>query len=232
MRCTITKFDGGFREQYSIGAVESADFYSGAFARICFRDGREEKTFYFHYQNKAKLSFGPGPYQAQFGIPFSLDGKLMFYYTWEKGVEAISLETDKTVWRLHAKHAGRIAVFESYLIVIQQGISVLKVDIATGQILARIGCNVHHRFDLIGPYQLIDSIRGRVSVLDTRDMSIRKKYPEERINPNHLPTCIIREAELTGEILTISGFENQPIPSCVEPTYFSRVIDECFYEGL
>ena len=232
MKHSIRQFPGGFEETYPLGAVERAIFRSEASATVFFRDGREEINLRFRSPGKTRLPYGPGPYQAQFGIPFSPDGKLMFYYTWENGVEAISLETGKAVWRVHARHAGRISVYESYLIVIQQGIAVLKVDLATGQLLARIGCDVHRRFDLTGPYQLIDSIRGRVSVLDTRDMSVRKKYPAERINPKHLPTCIIREAELTGTVLTISGFENGPFPVDAEPAYFSRVIDDRFFEGL
>ena len=227
MEHTISYFDGGFKEQYPSGAVEAAFFYYEASATVCFRDGRE-----------TKLPLNPSSYQAQFGIPFSMDGKLMFFYTWEKGVEAISLETGKTVWELRAKHAGRIAVYESYLIVIQQALAILKVEIETGQILARIGCDVHHRFDLVGPYQLIDSIRGKVSVLDTRDMSVRKSYPKERVNPHRFPTCIIREIELKGETLSVSGFENDPPRRYTEPQkwhdpqYFTRVIDEQFYEGL
>ena len=228
MNHTITKFEGGFKEQYPSGAVEEAFFEYESSVTVLFRDGR-----------KRQLPLNPSSYQMQFGIPFSLDGKLLFFYTWEKGVEAICLETGETVWRLRAKHASRIAVYESYLIVIQQGIAVLKVEIATGRILARIGCDVSRRFDLIGSYQLIDSIRGKVCILDTGDMSIRKSYQNGCINPNHYPTCIIQSAELKGNVLSISGFEEggpqtwtEPGGRFKPPIYFTRVIDEHFYEGL
>ena len=159
----------------------------------------------------------------------------MSCFSWEKGVEAISLETGETVWKLRARHAGRIAVYDTYIIVIQQEIAVLKVDIATGEILARIGCDAEDRFDLEGPYQLIDSIRGKLSVLDTRDMTVKKKYSRDVVDPNHLPTCIIREAKLEGEKLIIAGFEQAATPLGApyqKPDFFERVIDEHFHEGL
>ena len=168
-------------------------------------------------------------YQHQFGVPFSFDGKLLFFYTWEKGVEAISLETGETVWKLHAKHAGRIAVYDSYIIVIQQEIAVLKVDIGTGEILARIGCDAEDRFALGGPYQLIDSIRGKLSVLDTRDMTVKKTYSKNVIRPQGWDTLIL-DAVLKDKVLTLSGWEyiKTDGQNRAEPKRFSRVIDDSF----
>ena len=220
MGIVVEKKQDGFFETLSDGDITSARFFFDGLSEIYYANGR-----------KLTIPQCGDVYQRQFGIPFSLDGKLMFYYSWEKGVEAISLETGETVWKLRAKHAGRIAVYDTYIIVIQQEIAVLKVDIGTGEILARIGCDAENRFDLEGPYQLIDSIRGKLSVLDTRDMTVRKKYSRDIVNPNHLPTCIIREAKLEGNVLSIFGFE-ESAQSYNAPDYYTRVIDKSFSEGL
>lgn len=224
MGIVVEKKQDGFFETLSDGDITSARFFFDGLSEIYYANGR-----------KLTIPQCGDVYQRQFGIPFSLDGKLMFYYSWEKGVEAISLETGVPIWKLRAKHAGRIAVYDTYIIVIQQEIAVLKVDIATGEILTRIGCDAERRFDLEGPYQLVDSIRGKLSVLDTRDMTVRKKYSPLRINPNRLPSCVIREAKLEGNVLSISGFEERATPlgsPFQEPTLFTRVIDENFSEGL
>jgi hypothetical protein len=224
MNRNITFIKDGFIELYPLGVVKKAVFYYNSSVEIHFCDGRE-----------MKMPLNVSSYQHQFGVPFSFDGSLLFFYTWENGVEAISLETREPVWKLRARHAGRIAVYDTYIIVIQQEIAVLKVDIATGEILARIGCDAEDRFALEGPYQLIDSIRGKLSVLDTRDMTVKKTYSKKDISPQGWDTLLL-DAELKKDILTISGWifdnENADKTGNHKPNRFTRVLDEHFSEGL
>ena len=101
----------------------------------------------------------------------------------------------------------------------------MKIDISDGQLLATIksGTILRH-YKLIDSFVLVNSVRGKLSLLDTKQMEIIKQYSKKIFDPANYPATLLR-AELHKNQLIIHGGLDQSI-DVNGWTAFQRVIDE------
>jgi|GEM_PF-2093005 len=216
----IKYIDGGFIEIIENGIVEKV---------ICDYDG--VCTVYFYDKPPKELNVGCSSYNRQFGMPVSDDGCKLFVSSWEKGLFAYDIMSGSVLWQLKDKKITSIVVHPTYVVTRKDETSIIKLDIESGKVLAEIKSGtIVSQFDLGGSYILVNSIKGKLSVVDTEKMLIIKKYSPKVVNPSNCLSMLIQNAVLKGNVLIVSGVEDYPNKEygVSAPRPFERVIDADF----
>lgn len=174
-------------------------------------------------------------YNEQYGIPVSLDGRMLFVGSWEKGLTAYDTVTGERKWRYRPARIRSIFVYSDFLVVCRCGAALLKLDSHTGELIweKKSGTMEEiHRLD--DRYFFVDCLRGKYCVMDAMTMEIVKVYSPKTVNPSDCLSHVIREACLREGRLYIEGFEDYPNrnyrDSC--QSNFYREIDPDFYGDL
>lgn len=193
--------------------------------RVVCKYGENATVIFCNHPPKELKIVECSSYQSQFGTPVSHDGNTLFVSSWEKGLYAYDIPSGKLLWRLKGARMTEISVYPSYLVVLQSDKAIHKIDISDGQLLATIksGTILRH-YKLIDSFVLVNSVRGKLSLLDTKQMEIIKQYSKKIFDPANYPATLLR-AELHKNQLIIHGGLDQSI-DVNGWTAFQRVIDE------
>lgn len=223
----IDYFNGGFVEILENNVIEKV---------VCYYNGISK--IYFYDRPPKELVLGCSSYNSQYGIPVSRDGRKLFIGSWEKnlgglgkGLYAYDIMSGSKLWELSEGKIRDIFVYIDYLIVLKANASVYKLDINNGKVLTEIKSgSIEKLFDLSGSYILVNSIKDKLSVVDTENMSVIRNYGQKVVNPEDCLSLLIQNAVLQGTTLTVSGIENYPNKNynVSPPRSFIRIIDENF----
>ena len=147
----IQKFDGYFEEYITSPIISKVTCpYVGGLCSVHFRDG-----------NVYTLNTVADGYNSQFGIPVSLDGKVLFVSSWETGLHAYSITTGEEIWHFKSTRIKAIYVAETYVVAIRYGESILKLNIADGTKIGELRSGtIECSFGLEFPYILIDTLHS------------------------------------------------------------------------
>lgn len=170
-------------------------------------------------------------YLSQYGLPISEDGELLFISSWEDGLTALRTEDGTVVWHHPGGKMTRVFVFLQFVVAVRNGKAIMKFDLATGQVLEEIkSTTIERAFYLRDDYLLVDTVKGRLSVLAVRPLCVVKRYQKQAVNPNGCLSLVIRNAFLRDNTLWIAGFEECPNKNiCDEKQYpFERLLDPAF----
>jgi WD40 repeat protein len=194
----------------------------------------ESCTVYFYDRPSKELKVRCSSYNSQFGLPVSEDGRLLFVSSWEEGLFTYDIMSGAILWHLKDKKITSIVVYPSYIITQKFGASIIKLDINNGKILGEIKSGtIEMQFPLSGSYILVNSIKGKLSVVDTDKMLVAKNYSTKIVNPLDCLSLLIQDAQIQNEALMISGIEDYPNKRCESssPKPFVRAIDSNFWSG-
>ncbi len=189
-------------------------------------------TIFFKSGSTKTVMANCAGYNSQYGTPVSDDGRKLVIGAWEKrqGLRCYSLENGNMVWQIHIPRIRQIFCFSDYLAVLEAKKALLKINLNNGEVLAQIcSSTIENQFLISNHLVFVDSIKGTPCVVNTESMRIVKVYPLPVVNPNSRKSFIINKAELTENIITISGFEsesNEKNRLALSP--FSRIIDTSF----
>ncbi len=194
----ISHNENGILQTYQNPLITQIQFYHSGACEIHFVNG-ETRT----------VNIGCKPaYNSQFGIPLSQSGELLFLGSWEKGLSAFETRTGKLSWHYKATRIMKIMLFDSYLVCVQYGKQLLKLNQQTGEVLGALQSGTIERaFRLSDSLILADKVRGKLSLVEADTLGIQKIYSKKEINPLGCLSQIIREATLQDGHLTIAGFE-------------------------
>ena len=207
----IQKYDGYF-ETYPLSATVSKITcpYVGGLCSVHYLDGTVHS-----------LNTVADGYNSQFGLPVSPDGKLLFVSSWDTGLHAYDIITGKEIWHFKSTRIKAVYTAETYVVAVRYGNSILKLNIADGSKIGELRSGtIECSFELSFPYVLIDTYRGKLSVIDMNTLTVARQYARTQINPINAISFMIREVSLKRNKLTISGLEGS-LPFC-------RVIDHHF----
>ena len=214
----IERFDGGFTTHIDNGIVDRVvcEFDKNCTVIFCNRPPKEVDVIEC------------SSYQRQFGTPVSDDGSTLFVGSWEKGLFAYDIESGELLWRLKGARITYMTVYPTYVIALKSDKAILKVDITTGELLATItsGTVLEH-YPLKDSLILVNSIRGKASVVDTESMEIVKQYSQKVCNPLSFFSICIDRAEIEDNQLVVYGREGNHLGFYGSDNY-RRVIDEHF----
>ena len=221
----IELIEKGFVEFPENGTIEKI---------ICKYDGM--CTVYDSAGLSRSLSVECSSYNSQMGFPVSCDGRMLFTSSWENGLTAYDISSGNVIWRFKRSRITKMIPYNQYIVAERYGKSIIKFDIQTGEVLSEIksGTVGHKMWELPSPYILVDRIRGKLIVVDTEDMTVKKAYKENIVDPNQCLSLLIQGRRFQDGVLSIYGVESYPNrnPSLELKTYFERVIDSNFFENL
>ena len=174
-------------------------------------------------------------YNRRIGFPISNDGRMLFTSSWENGLVAYDIATNAVVWRLKSSKIKKLAVYATYIIAEKYGKSIIKLDIQTGKVLSEIKSGTISRlWEVHAPYVLVERIKGKLAVVNTEDMTVKKTYKDTVVNPNQCLSLLIQGCQFQDGVLSIYGIESYPNrDSSIDiETHFDRVIDRDFFDTL
>ena len=211
----------GFLQHFDTPLVEKIQYNFDGSCTVYFKDGSRKDHM-----------IGCEVFNRQYGIPVSLDGKMLFLGSWEKGLTAYDTVTGEKKWRYRPARIRFIFVYSDFLVVCRGNASLLKIDLHTGEVLwEQKSGTLEHIYRLDDRYIYAETLRGKHCVLDVTTMEVVKKYPPKTVNPSNCLSHVIREAYLQEGRLYIEGFEDYPNrnyrDSC--QSNFYREIDPDFY---
>lgn len=188
-----------------------------------------------HYYDRPpqKLLIECSSYNSQYGYPVSEDGRMLFVSSWENGLTAYDIATNKILWRYKRSRITAVYVYETYVAAVRYGEAILKLDLHTGEVLEQMRSGtIECSWELQAPYILVETFRGKLSVIDTEKMSVAKAYKEKVVNPNHCLSLILKYIQVENNTLTILGVEEYPNwdDTLKGQKRFTRVIDTNLYE--
>jgi hypothetical protein len=217
----IELVDGGFNEVIKNAVIKEV-----------FCDYNGSCTVHFYEKPPKKLNIGCSSYNRQYGIPVSEDGRTLFISNWETGLFAYDIMSGSVVWHLKDCKITSIVVCQTYVVTQKFGTSIIKLDIGSGEILSEIKSGtIETQFFLNGSYILVNSIKGKLVVVDTDKMTVVKKYNPKVVNPSNSLSILIQNAVLDGNRLSIAGLEDDGQGASlgiINQRAFARVIDTNF----
>lgn len=203
---------------YTNPIIKEIHLHADGYCTIYFRN----ETVVRHFVNCEAV------YQAQFGLPISLDGKYLFISSWEHGLTAFDTLSGELRWQHKKSKIKSVFPYSNFVVACQYGIGLIKIDIDTGAVLQEIKSGTLEKcYDLDSKHLLLDRWRGKLSVIDGEAMEIVKTYPEKIYNPNDCWSLVITNAYLENGEIIIEGFENYANHNLQESNQrtFCRVID-------
>jgi len=223
----IENIDYGFVQTVENGIVERVSCKYNDFCVVHFYD-RPPK----------KLSVILNSYHSQYGIPVSNDGRKLFIGYWEKrlddfkkGLQAYDIESGSMIWRVNEEKIRSIFVYSDYLVTVSASNSILKINIDSGEVLGQIkSTTIEIAYDLGFPYVAVDTISGKLSIIDVENMLVVKAYSKKTVNPSNCLSCVIQDVIRKDNMLTVIGFEDYPQMnySSSDQKDFNRIIDTSF----
>ena len=163
-------------------------------------DNADEENICIMYANGRKHYIGIpiDSYNSQYGLPVSNDSSLLYVSSWEKGLMAYDIESGALVWRFKASRICDIAVYDGFIVVKKDSHAIIKLNEKTGEFISEIKSGTILRFNYLNDkFALVDSIRGKISLVDVHTMQIVRKYPHNFAAVN---------AYLRGNELHVTGF--------------------------
>lgn len=195
----VVRNSDGFLQKYKHPYISEIQFYmDGNTCKILFRDGLEVvKPFQFE-----------AVYLSQFGAPLSEDGRTLLISDWEKGLMAYDIEVGSLRWQFKSPRIAKTLVYKSFVIAVKRYDSLIMFDIETGDILKRLkSSSIEAMFSLTEKMVLVNSLRGKVSVVDISTLEIVKTFSPKEINPNDCLSLIINDVYLQDGNIILCGFE-------------------------
>jgi hypothetical protein len=186
----------GFDCRYNMSRVESA--------QIRYKDNsitfhKEDEMWTIFLGKIVKL----GPYQEQYGITVS--NSCFFVQSWEKGLFCFQIKTGELLWHIKIRHAGELYCLQpDFVFCFFENYGVLKIDITTGNTVRFYKASSDTcRFWEIGRNRyLLGLVRKKYFILDEELKNICE-IPEVLVNPNHYDVCIVHNAVLSENMLTM-----------------------------
>lgn len=202
-RSTIKLIKYGFIETYQNKYIESII-------------AKYNESIAVNFCNKTKKEFKLqcDSFNSQYGIPISIDGKLLFLTSWDwwEGIRAYNIESGELVWQYKKGRIRNVYTYQKYLVALRANKSIVKLDIETGEVIDETitGNGIESMFMLNESSVLVDRIRGKISVVDVNDMKVTKTYDMRTANPKDCLGFDVTDAVLENNKLVISTLEQYP----------------------
>ncbi len=145
------------------------------------------------------------------GVPVSADGKLLLLLNWEKGLFAFNSADGSEAWRFKKTKFKRVIPYPEYVLVLRQYCGIYQLDLSSGKELQFLsGPSAHNFWKLNSTEILVDSLKGRLCILEADTLQVVESFSSRQFNPTSCLSHVIRDAKLDGEKLIISGFREHP----------------------
>jgi hypothetical protein len=167
-------------------------------------------------------------YNAQYSVPLSTDGQLLYVPTWSRGLFCYDTHSGALVWRQGPGKVCQVEVVEDSLVIEMADRGIYVRDARTGRLVKEVKLASIQAFIRVSPTELFAGPkRNRYHLLDLPSLHISHEIPGRTLNPRGCLSFIVLEAHLTGDALVVSGWEQYPDGNYEppgEPERFTRGI--------
>ena len=179
-----------------------------------------KKIVTIHYPDRdpvtVDVSVIPGEsidsYCVQFGIVLSDVGDLFFLQSWEKGLYCFEIATGVLRWHYKLSRAFETATKDRLVFCRFVDKCLCVFDADTGTLLKRRPMGVYTTLKVLSNnYFLSGPKRNKYEVLNW-DLEVVEHIPVKELNPYEDPNFCILCGDLSGNQLTISGWEKSKSP--------------------
>lgn len=215
----------GFVQKYDHPSIQEARFYrDDRTCRILFRDG-SEKELSFQFDSV---------YLSQFGAPLSNNGKTIFISDWDKGLMAYDTDTGRLLWHYKSSRIADTMVFSAYVIAAKRYNGLLMLDAQTGEVRRQVkSSTIEKLFRLTDKLLLVDSLRGKVSVVDATTLETVRAFTKRETNPADCLSMIINDAKIQDGSIVLYGFEgcSRKNPKDSKMVKYERCLPGLFFKS-
>jgi hypothetical protein len=150
-------------------------------------------------------------YNAQYSVPLSTDGNLLYVPTWNRGLFCYDTHSGTLVWRQGPGKVRQIEVVGDSLVIEMADRGIYVRDARTGRLVREVKLGSIEAFIRVGPTELFAGPkRNRFYLLDLPSLQVSHEIPGSMLNPRGCLSFMVLEAHLTGDALVLSGWERYP----------------------
>ena len=148
------------------------------------------------------------PYQEQFGIICTPDGKKFYLQDWKAGLFCFDMKTSELLWHYRQKHAYNLVLCGDQLVCEFMEVGIETLNCHTGEKLKRVPHGEGAHFVSINDeYYFCGPKRNSYYILNS-ELETVGKIPCSMVNPDDLDTCVVRQADFSEDGIILEGFRS------------------------
>lgn len=205
----IEHINRGFKEHLKYSPIEKAifqidDAYSKGKYSLFFRDGNVIEG---GFEGKKLEPI----YSRQYGVPPSIDGKMLFWGNWYNGLYAANAADGSIAWHLRSSKITNIFVFSNYLVALRCNYALQKLDVNSGKAIGEVrGTSFIKSWRLDERNVLLDGKHNKFLLVDTEKLEVIRTYPKTLIDTGQWLHPVPRTVWVENGELMVEGFEDDP----------------------
>lgn len=149
------------------------------------------------------------PYNSQFGIAVSTDGKYLFVQSWENGLLCFDSRTGEIIWKTKSKRGvTSIFVNENTILCHRREQALQLIDIHTGEVLEEKRPATSWGFTAIDHNHIVCRVTARKwEIIDAGTLAVKQVIPHKDFTGGHTDYCV-NNIKLVDNELVVRGFKN------------------------
>lgn len=149
------------------------------------------------------------PYNVQFGVAVSNDGKFVLAQTWENGLLCLDSRTGERIWKTKSKRGiTNLFINDTTILCHQRERALQLIDLYTGDVLKEKRPATAWGFTSIDHSHIVCQVTAkRWEVIDAETLETKAKYSHRDFTGRH-EDYIVNHIRLDGSVLKASGFKN------------------------
>ena len=149
------------------------------------------------------------PYNYQFGVAVSFDGKYLFAQTWESGLLCLDSHTGERIWKTKSKRGiTNLFVNDSTILCHQRGRALQLIDLHTGEVLKEKRPATAWGFTSISSSHIVCQVTARRwEIIDVETLETKAIFSHRDFTCGHEDYCV-NYIRLDDNVLIVRGFNN------------------------
>ena len=149
------------------------------------------------------------PYNYQFGVAVSFNGKYLFAQTWENGLLCLDSRTGESVWKTKSKRGiTNLFVNDKTILCHQRERALQLIDLHTGEVLKEKRPATAWGFSQISNSHIICQVTARRwEIINSETLETKVSFSHREFTGGHEDYCV-NDIQLDGNVITVRGFKN------------------------
>ena len=205
-----------YHEEYCLSKKHRLTAYDGGAIRLTEWDWTRETDI-----SKITVYFANGetcswetkyidPYNIQFGVAVSFDGRYVFGQTWENGLFCFDSRTGERIWRTKSRR-GITSMFvgRETILCHQRERALQLLDIHTGAVLAEKRPAAAWGFTALDHRHIICRVRARQwDIIEAATLETKESVSDIDFKNGNVELCVNKIVLRPGGIIRVGGFIN------------------------
>ena len=149
------------------------------------------------------------PYNVQFGVAVSNDGKFVLAQTWENGLLCLDSRTGERIWKTKSKRGiTNLFINDTTILCHQRERALQLIDLYTGEVLKEKRPATAWGFTSISNNHIVCQVTARRwEIIDAETLETKAVFSHRDFTGGHEEYCV-NHIYLEGKVLIVRGFKN------------------------